>query len=208
MRASWRGKRRSAKGCSKLLAIPGGFPPTTTPEASPGGLLFLDAGLGFAENIEGRMQMIHRRHLIFAAIALAACGRSGPDPLPTANRARLSSGDSRMDAQISKYAALYDVPANLVHRVIRRESTYDPAARNGPYMGLMQIHPNTARGMGYAGPSEGLLDAETNLKYAVKYLRGAWLVSDGDFDTAISWYARGYYYEAKRRGMLEETGLR
>ena len=26
--------------------------------------------------------------------------------------------------------------------------------------------------------------------------------------TAIKWYARGYYYEAKRRGMLVETGLR
>ena len=57
-------------------------------------------------------------------------------------------------------------------------------------------------------PPESLLDAETNLKCAGKYLRGAWLLSDGDIDTAISWYARGYYYEAKRRGMLVETGLR
>ena len=42
----------------------------------------------------------------------------------------------------------------------------------------------------------------------MKYLRGAWLVADGDRDEAVAWYARGYYYEAKRKGLLEETGLR
>ncbi|MEJ2020369.1 MAG: lytic transglycosylase domain-containing protein, partial [Maritimibacter sp.] len=52
------------------------------------------------------------------------------------------------------------------------------------------------------------LDADTNLKYGVKYLRGAYLVAGGDEDDAMKWYARGYYYEAKRLGLLEETGLR
>lgn len=110
--------------------------------------------------------------------------------------------------QIKAAAARYDVPVGLVQRVIVRESTHRPWARNGPYYGLMQILPATARGMGYEGSAEGLLDAETNLTYAVKYLRGAWLLSDGSYDTAVKWYSQGYYYEAKRRGMLEETGLR
>ena len=100
------------------------------------------------------------------------------------------------------------MPRKLVHRVIIRESTHRPEARNGPYYGLMQILPATARGMGYSGSDSGLLDAETNLKYAVKYLRGAWLLADGSYDNAVMLYARGYYYEAKRRGMLVETGLR
>uniref|UniRef100_UPI002490B505 lytic transglycosylase domain-containing protein n=1 Tax=Litoreibacter halocynthiae TaxID=1242689 RepID=UPI002490B505 len=95
-----------------------------------------------------------------------------------------------------------------VHRQIIRESTHRPEARNGPYYGLMQILPATARTMGHRGPPNSLLDAETNLKYAVKYLRGAWLLSDGSYDEAVKWYSRGYYYEAKRRGMLVETGLR
>jgi soluble lytic murein transglycosylase-like protein len=72
----------------------------------------------------------------------------------------------------------------------------------------MQILPQTARTMGYEGQPGGLLDAETNLKYAGKYLRGAWLVSRGNEDAAVRWYANGYYYEAKRLGLLEETGLR
>ena len=72
----------------------------------------------------------------------------------------------------------------------------------------MQILPQTAQTMGYGGPADGLLDAETNLIYAGKYLRGAWLVSRRNEAKAVYWYAHGYYYEAKRLGLLEETGLR
>lgn len=108
---------------------------------------------------------------------------------------------------INKYADLYEVPRPLVHRVIVRESTHRPHAINRPYYGLMQILPATARSMGFEGQPQDLLDAETNLKYAVKYLRGAWMISDGSYDKAVQWYARGYYYEAKKRGLLKETGL-
>lgn len=109
---------------------------------------------------------------------------------------------------INKWSDFYDVPRPLVHRLAVRESTHRPDARNGPYYGLLQILPATARGMGFRGTAGDLLDPDINLQYGVKYLRGAWLLSDGDHATAINWYARGYYYEAKRRGMLIETGLR
>jgi soluble lytic murein transglycosylase-like protein len=72
----------------------------------------------------------------------------------------------------------------------------------------MQILPQTARTMGHDGPPEELLDPDINLTYAGRYLRGAWIVADGDHDEAVMWYARGYYYEARDRGLLEETGLR
>ena len=111
-------------------------------------------------------------------------------------------------ALINKWADIHDIPVTLLHRVIVRESTHNPAARNGPYYGLMQILPQTARTMGFQGEPRDLLDAETNLRYAGKYLRGAWLVAGGDEAEAVGWYARGYYYEAKRLGLLEETGLR
>ncbi|KQI69449.1 lytic transglycosylase [Loktanella sp. 3ANDIMAR09] len=111
-------------------------------------------------------------------------------------------------ALINTYADTYDIPRTLLHRVIIRESTHRPGARNGPYYGLMQILPQTAGTMGFTGQPVDLLDAETNLKYAGKYLRGAWLLSNGSEAEAVKWYARGYYYEAKRRGMLVETGLR
>lgn len=118
------------------------------------------------------------------------------------------SAPSDIDALVVKYAAHYDVPASLIHRVIRRESTYNPRARNGPYMGLMQISTATAKSMGYRGSPEGLLDADTNLKYAVKYLRGAWIVGGYNQDAAVRHYSRGYYYDAKAKGLLKEVGLR
>ncbi|MCY1461644.1 Transglycosylase SLT domain protein [compost metagenome] len=94
------------------------------------------------------------------------------------------------------------MPVELVHRVVRRESSYNPKAYNSGNFGLMQIRYNTARGLGYDGAPAGLFDAETNLKYAVKYLRGAWLVADSDHDGAVALYSTGYYYDAKRKGML------
>lgn len=109
---------------------------------------------------------------------------------------------------VADASAQSGVPYALLRRVVARESGFDASARNGPYYGLMQVHPQTAATMGYEGPPEGLLDARTNLAYGAKYLRGAWLVADGDPDAAIAWYSRGYYDEAKRKGLLEETGLR
>lgn len=149
---------------------------------------------------------ISRRSLLglaaLAPLALVACGR--PE-----EKTHVPAGlTPEMRRLIRASAEEHDIPESLLHRVIQRESQYNPRARNGQYLGLMQIAPQTARTMGYRGPDAGLLDAETNLKYAGAYLRGAWLLSHGSQDQAIKWYARGYYYEAKRRGMLKETGLR
>lgn len=147
--------------------------------------------------------------MALALPALAGCA-TAPAPEPEASRAAglYPNETPELRGLIETYAQAYAVPEDLVQRVVVRESRHRPEARNGPYYGLMQILPATARSMGYQGSPQGLLDAETNLKYAVKYLRGAWLVSDGNQAEAVQWYARGYYYEAKRKGLLEETGLR
>ena len=152
------------------------------------------------------------RHLAFVTILfLAACGgRNTVSPAPATpgfNPGLYPGETPEIRLLVNKYADLYDVPRPLVHRVIQRESDYRPHARNGPYYGMMQILPETAGQMGFRGKPSDLLDAETNLKYAVKYLRGAWLVSDGDMDDAVMWYARGYYYQARDRCQLVETGL-
>ncbi|MDL2408952.1 lytic transglycosylase domain-containing protein [Rhizobium calliandrae] len=107
---------------------------------------------------------------------------------------------------IQKYAKLYEIPESLIHRVVHRESRYNPKAYNrAGYFGLMQIKYNTAKSMGYEGPPSGLLDAETNIKYAAKYLRGAWMVADSKAENkevnAVQLYAHGYYFDAKRKGL-------
>jgi soluble lytic murein transglycosylase-like protein len=147
-----------------------------------------------------------RTALALILSATAACARR---ETPDVSRDDLYPNETpRLRGQIEYWADHYDVPVDLVQRIVIRESRHVPGARNGRYYGLMQIDPRTAQTMGFRGPPEALLDADTNLQYGVKYLRGAWLVSDGDMDEAIRWYASGYYYEAKRKGLLKETGLR
>ncbi|MDW4496835.1 transglycosylase SLT domain-containing protein [Sulfitobacter sp. D35] len=154
-----------------------------------------------------------RAHLRPVAIALAVITVIGACTPAPKEKVRVEpplypNETPELRALINEYAEVYELPPSLVHRLAIRESTHNPAARNGPYYGLLQILPATARSMGFQGQPRDLLDAETNLKYALKYLKGAWMLSDGNHATAIQWYARGYYYEAKRRGMLVETGLR
>ena len=158
------------------------------------------------------MPHLSRRALLLGAFAsLAACGRQrAPEPAPPAafNPPLHPNETPELRRKINRWADHYEIPRTLLHKLAIRESTHRPWARNGPYWGLLQILPQTARTMGFRGKPAELLDADTNLQYAGKYLRGAWLLSDGSETTAIKWYARGYYYEAKRRGMLVETGLR
>ena len=117
-------------------------------------------------------------------------------------------GHGDIDILIARYSDQYKVPEPLIRRIIARESGYNPRARNGPYYGLMQIRYDTAKSMGYRGAPGGLLDADTNMRYGVKYLSGAYRVARGNSDRAVHFYAVGYYYDAKHMGILEEVGLK
>ncbi|MCE8514914.1 lytic transglycosylase domain-containing protein [Ruegeria pomeroyi] len=154
------------------------------------------------------MQLTRRALLLTGfALPVAACGRT-PEASPPVNPPLHPNETPELRAAINHWSDHYELPRNLVHKLAIRESSHRPWAVNRPYYGLLQILPATARTMGFRGAPEDLLDADTNLQFAGKYLRGAWLLSDGDQDRAIQLYASGYYYEAKRRGMLVETGLR
>ena len=153
---------------------------------------------------------MHRRH-VFSLLALpllaAGCG-SAPQAVSRNEPPLFPNETLDLRKKINYWSDHYEVPRSLVHRLAVRESTHRPTAVNRPYYGLLQILPATARSMGFKGKPQDLLDADTNLEFSVKYLRGAWLLADGSEDTAVKHYSRGYYYEAKRRGMLKETGLR
>ena len=124
--------------------------------------------------------------VLLAGILLSGCDASLEGGLPV--MIGLHPNETpELRTMIGEVARAHGVPADLVQRVVARES---------------------ARTMGYRGPPQGLLDARTNLTFGVRYLRGAWMVSEGDRDAAERWYALGYYYEARRSGLLEETGLR
>jgi soluble lytic murein transglycosylase-like protein len=102
---------------------------------------------------------------------------------------------------VARHAAANGVPVSLVHRVIMRESRYNPRAMSKGNYGMMQIRLGTARAMGYTGTAAGLLDPEINMTYAVKYLAGAYQVAGGREGAAVANYARGYYHQAKRQNL-------
>ncbi|BBB98117.1 MULTISPECIES: lytic transglycosylase domain-containing protein [Bradyrhizobium] len=107
---------------------------------------------------------------------------------------------AQYEAMVAAEAQANLVPEELVHRVIVRESKYHPQLiGRGGTIGLMQIKLGTARGLGYTGTAEGLRDPQTNLKYGIKYLAGAYRAANGNHDRAVRYFAGGYYYVAKRQ---------
>ena len=120
-----------------------------------------------------------------------------------AQKQRLASLDANgnLDGLIARHAAANNVPEDLVRRVIKRESGGNSRVVSAGNYGLMQIKLATARSMGYTGNAAGLLDADTNMTYAVKYLAGAYRVANGNTNRAVHYYAAGYYYAAKSKDM-------
>jgi len=110
------------------------------------------------------------------------------------------AGEAEYAEMVAAQAQANGVPEALVHRIIMRESRYQPhLVGRGGTIGLMQIKLATARGLGYTGDAAGLRDPNTNLTYAVKYLAGAYRAANGDHAKAVRYYAGGYYYAAKRQ---------
>jgi soluble lytic murein transglycosylase-like protein len=110
------------------------------------------------------------------------------------------AGEAEYAEMVAAHARANGVPEALVHRVIMRESRYQPGLiGRGGTIGLMQIKLATARGVGYTGDAAGLRDPNTNLTYAVKYLAGAYRAANGDHARAVRYFAGGYYYVAKRQ---------
>jgi soluble lytic murein transglycosylase-like protein len=137
-----------------------------------------------------------KRLLTLTSLALAA---SLSGPAPAHGQSRLAQR-AEYNEMVARHAQSNGLPAALVHRVILRESRYNASlVGRGGTIGLMQIKLATARGLGYTGTAEGLRDPDTNLTYAVKYLAGAYRAAGGNHDQAVSYYASGYYYAAKRQ---------
>src|SRR5580698_8428539 len=130
---------------------------------------------------------------IFASLVFVS-GASAQD-----ERVASESRSSNLDSLIARHAAANNLPESMVRRIIKRESGGNPRVISKGNYGLMQIRLGTARAMGYQGSAAGLLDADTNMTYAVKYLAGAYHAAGGNPDRTVHYYAGGYYYAAKSK---------
>ncbi|MEP0233813.1 lytic transglycosylase domain-containing protein [Roseibium sp.] len=109
----------------------------------------------------------------------------------------VSARRSSYTRMIQAAARKHGVPIKIAKAVVQVESNFNPRARGGAgEVGLMQIKPATARGMGYRGSTRALYDPETNLEWGMKYLAGAHKRASGDVCGTILRYNAGHY--AKR----------
>jgi hypothetical protein len=99
--------------------------------------------------------------------------------------------DQHLRDLVSAAATAAGVPVNLAHAVVRMESNYRPrAVSSARALGMGQIKCQTARSVGFAGPCSALFDPESNLHYAMIYLRQA-LDRGGEGCAGLSLYERG-----------------
>lgn len=113
------------------------------------------------------------------------------DAVPEAKGAAAAPASIR--PAIVRHAAAHGIPAALADAVIKVESRYNPRAYNSGNYGLMQIRLQTARGLGYTGGGAGLLNAETNMRFGMKYLAQAYRMSGGDVCRTVMRYQSGHY---------------
>lgn len=105
----------------------------------------------------------------------------------TAGRPGSTSTPSAYDDLIARAAARHGVDADLVHAVVKAESSYNPRCRSSAgAMGLMQLMPGTARALGVGDP----WDPAQNLDGGVRYLRQQ-LDRFGEVDLALAAYNAG-----------------
>ena len=137
-------------------------------------------------------------HLFKTSEPAAATPQAAPEADPQAKRPRPAraaaashGGGSAYRSLIEKHASANGVPYKLADAVVQVESRYNARVVHAGNFGLMQIRPQTARGVGFSGAPSGLLDPDTNLRYGVKYLAVAYRQAGGNTCSTLRYYQSG-----------------
>jgi soluble lytic murein transglycosylase-like protein len=130
------------------------------------------------------------------ASAESVSGSAGSMPARVTGRVSDAARASALKPLIVRFASENSLPYELADAVVRIESRYNARARNGGNLGLTQVNLRTAQSLGYKGDAAGLLDAETNLQYGLRYLAKAYSLAGGDTCGTILRYQFGHRTQA------------
>lgn len=102
-------------------------------------------------------------------------------------------------ALVSAAATANQLPAALLHAVIREESRYDAAATSAKGAGgLMQLMPDTARELGVTD----VYDPKANIQGGARYLKRLLTLFDNDISLAVAAYNAGPQAVLSRGGVI------
>lgn len=150
----------------------------------------------FAEQDDAGVRAFHQSQPAIQALATPAPAAATPEAAPAKNAGRVTlavpGGSDGLKALVRRHAEANGVPFAIADAVVRVESRYNPRASNRGNYGLMQIRLQTARGVGYGGDASGLLNADTNARYGMKYLAQAYRMASGDTCRTIMKYQSGH----------------
>ena len=96
--------------------------------------------------------------------------------------------ESKFSPVIEKYAKQYGLDPNVMKRLVKQESAFNPYAKSkAGAQGLMQLMPGTARDMGVTNP----YDPEQNIAGGTKYFAKMVKRYNGDYRKALAAYNGG-----------------
>lgn len=109
---------------------------------------------------------------------------------------------SNMILIIKAAAALYGIPGDIMVGLCSVESSLNPDAYvkhdgGSPSYGLCQIKLETARGLGFKGTKDDLMDPKINAHFAVRYVSEQLLRYDNNLTKAIAAYNQGHWVKSR-----------
>jgi Transglycosylase SLT domain len=149
---------------------------------------------------------------ILVTAGVAAGSENSPGPVPNTSAVGSQAQDvaqpeppqvaapeakKTYQALIRKEAEENGLPPEIAEAVAAIESGYDPGAIGAVgEVGLMQVRPETAAGLGFGGDLAELARPEVNIHYGVTYLSQAWRLAGGDLCRTLMKYRAGHGEEA------------
>lgn len=96
-------------------------------------------------------------------------------------------------AKLRAAASARGLPPDIAEAVGFVETAFDPSQIGAAgEIGVMQVMPMTAAGLGFVGTNAELADVDVNIRYGTRYLASAWVLAGHDLCRTLNKYRAGH----------------